>query len=391
MHFVKTGGFNGHIEYYERMVARIIPFRKRLVQIRPKTVNSYDSFINLKRLGEFNSESFVNKVKTICADNTILQVRSNRDKQAIANEMFQLDVLLMLPGQELPMHLNVPYFWGADRNDLPQWLLVIMKKSKLFDHLFIPQVQGITWLSLDDDNFVDHSGGQTGYVDKDGDGGDFYFYPYLPVKIDQKPAEDESDHSRDQYSEENVNKYVILRSVRNSAILLDGAQIIHGVDRYKSYDLPPLFASNHHYNIRFDKQSNYWQLYDYQNNLLRRYYKNDVKLMLAWNMHCFANESDKAKFHSQYDDAAHTSIKKLTLNDIMEVFKKDLKGRDRLPSDKIEPLELWTIVIKEYLRYPVNTHQQISTLFGINYCLLPNILPEWINERFLKPFLANRC
>ena len=57
------------------------------------------------------------------------------------NEIFQLDILLILPGQELPMHLNVPYFWGADRNSLPHWLLVVMKNSGLFEDIFIPQVQ----------------------------------------------------------------------------------------------------------------------------------------------------------------------------------------------------------------------------------------------------------
>jgi hypothetical protein len=49
-------------------------------------------------------------------------------------------LLLILPGQELPMHLNVPYFWGADRSTLPQWLLVAMKNSHLFEDIFIPQV-----------------------------------------------------------------------------------------------------------------------------------------------------------------------------------------------------------------------------------------------------------
>jgi hypothetical protein len=43
----------------------------------------------------------------------------------------------------------VPYFWGADRDQLPHWLLVLMKASRLFDDLFIPQVQGVSWLSTE--------------------------------------------------------------------------------------------------------------------------------------------------------------------------------------------------------------------------------------------------
>lgn len=372
MHFVKTGGFNGHIEYYERMVARIIPFRRRLIQ---KTQNSYNSFLNLKTLPEFNSVEFLDKIRTICSDCSLFKKDPvHHKKESILNEMFQLDLLLMLPGQELPMHLNVPYFWGADRNTLPQWLLVIMKKSKLFDHLFIPQVQGFNWLDLEE--YVS-SGAKDEYVDLNGEGGDFYFYPYLPVQK-KNPLSQE-----DEISKENVNKYIILKQVPNSAIVLDGAQIIHGVDRYRYYDIPPLFSHNHHYKIRFNKDRNLWVLYDYKENELRSYYKNDVKLMVVWNMHCFANEEERTKFHSQTEQ--------LSLESIMEVFKKDLRQKGRLPADDIEPLDLWTIVIKEYLTYPANTHQQSSTFFGINYCLLPNIVPEWFTRNVLQPFLEGRC
>lgn len=378
MHFVKTGGFNGHIEYYERMVARIIPFRKRLVHRAKVGNNLYNSLLNLKNLKEFKSEEFLDKVKTICADCSLFKKDpKNHKKESIVNEMFQLDILLMLPGQELPMHLNVPYFWGADRNNFPQWLLVIMKKSKLFDHLFIPQVQGFNWLDLEEYGTNKPASTQDEYVDIHGDGGDFYFYPYLP-KFDKNPKTNEQVISK-----ENVNKYVILKQVPNSAILLDGAQIIHGVDRYKHYDLPPLFSHNHHYTIKFDQNKNLWYLYDVQNNYLRSYYKNDVKLMVVWNMHCFANEQEREKFHSQ--------TSQLSLESIMETFKKDLKEKDRLPSEAIEPLDLWTIAIKEYLTYPVNTHQQSSTFFGFNYCLLPNIVPKWIADNLLQPFLADRC
>ena len=137
MHFVKTGGFNGHIEYLDKMITRIIPFRKRLIQ---QQAHAYNSYINLKKLKEFNSESFLNMAKSICADsNAELFDKSKVD--SIVNEIFQLDILLILPGQELPMHLNVPYFWGADRNNFPHWLLVVMKNSKLFENIFIPQVQ----------------------------------------------------------------------------------------------------------------------------------------------------------------------------------------------------------------------------------------------------------
>lgn len=194
MHFVKTGGFNGHIEYFERMVARIIPFRKRLFtpqengdeQTPSKDETRGDESSEprlvdvLKSIPEFGRESFMHDVKTVCEDSAVFA--DSRGTGTIVTEMFQLDMVVMLPGQELPIHLNTPYFWGADRFTFPQWLLVVMKNSKLFDHLFIPQVQGFLPFALDD---IDESSGgidrqQGGFVEINGQGGDFYFYPYKP-------------------------------------------------------------------------------------------------------------------------------------------------------------------------------------------------------------------
>lgn len=39
---------------------------------------------------------------------------------------------VMVPGQELPIHTDIPEFLGADRTQLPMWLLVVMHHSGLF-------------------------------------------------------------------------------------------------------------------------------------------------------------------------------------------------------------------------------------------------------------------
>ena len=322
------------------MVSRMIPFRKRVIQQQQTQDSTKQSPVEfLSKLNELNSNEYLNNLKSICA-----QSLNSSNLNEIAHEVFQFDILLMLPGQELPMHLNVPYFWGADRQTLPQWLLVAMKRSKLFDHLFIPQVQAFTDLYVQNDlnNF-----------DVDGN---FYFYPYLPII---------NDNSKEK-NDENVNKYVILKSKSNSIIMLDGSQVIHGVDRFKPGDFPPLFASNnHHYKIKFNKPNSQWYLYDSKGNKLKTYSKNDVRLMVVWNSHCFRNQEERVKFFDQ-----NKNVAQLKLSDIEDAFKRELKSKNRLPTDDIAPLELWTIVIKDYLKYPVNTRNQYSTLFGFNYCLL---------------------
>lgn len=133
-----------------------------------------------------------------------------------------------------------------------------MKNSKLFDHLFIPQVQGVSWFSTDYSDRQEQVDENIQHSDLSGDGADFYFYPYLPdIK---KEHQDERDTNNP-----NGNKYIILKPTYNSAIFLDGAQIIHGLDRYIPDDLPPLFAASHHYTIKYndldEKLDNiYWSL-----------------------------------------------------------------------------------------------------------------------------------
>lgn len=163
------------------MVARIIPFRKRLLGASSAATDETTPLFDLKSLPEFASESFERTARSICADNSAHKIKSESD---IVTDMFQLDLLVMLPGQELPIHLNTPYFWGADRTTLPQWLLVAMKNSRLFDHLFIPQVQGLVPLRLEQPQQLNKLADRTqgGFVEINGEGGDFFFYPYKSVK-----------------------------------------------------------------------------------------------------------------------------------------------------------------------------------------------------------------
>ena len=49
---------------------------------------------------------------------------------------------LMVPGQELAVHTDVPEFRGANRKVVPQWLLVVMHHSGLFDEYRMPIATG---------------------------------------------------------------------------------------------------------------------------------------------------------------------------------------------------------------------------------------------------------
>ena len=52
---------------------------------------------------------------------------------------------LMVPGQELAVHTDVPEFRGVSRKTHPQWLCVAMHHSGLFDDWRMPIATGVAW------------------------------------------------------------------------------------------------------------------------------------------------------------------------------------------------------------------------------------------------------
>ena len=96
---------------------------------------------------------------------------------------------LMVPGQELAVHTDVPEFRGCNRKVVPQWLLVVMHHSGLFDEWRMPIATGIAWFH-------------------DCDGGALAYWP-------DGPAFPAATHAA-QY---------------NTAMVLDTDSVFHGVDR----------------------------------------------------------------------------------------------------------------------------------------------------------------
>ena len=256
------------------------------------------------------------------------------------------------------MHLDVPYFMNADRSILPQWLLVMMKQSKLFDKIYVPDLKGVLWLS-------EHK------YKPDIDGGHFYMYPQYKTDVISQNKQLNDD-------------YVMLESTYNRAVLFDGAKLIHGVDRFKPNKIK-LLNKNQQYHLSYDAIEKYWKLFDSNNNLLDSYTDDDIQISVVWRMHCFESEEEKKEFYSP-------TKKSLSIDEIAEIFKADLKSKNKLPAENIKYLDLWTIVIKEYLSYPLTSKsRKYLNLFSFNYCLLPNLMPKSVNEYFLDPFLKHVC
>src|SRR5437870_3325810 len=76
---------------------------------------------------------------------------------------------LLLPGQELAVHTDVPEFRGANRKVVPQWLLVVMHHAGRFESWRMPIATAIAY-------FGEGKGGELAYY-PDGPAGDAATYP----------------------------------------------------------------------------------------------------------------------------------------------------------------------------------------------------------------------
>jgi len=249
----------------------------------------------------------------------------------------QLGILIALPGQTVPMHYDVPYFFGATRFHLPQWLLVVMDSSKLFKDIRIPQVQGVAYLHQWENNLYNQSGGQ------------FFYYP-----------------------EEPGGKIMAIDPIFNSAIVLDGSIVIHGVDVFKpDYpDFPILDKSD--INELHYEGNDQWKVYVNGKPKFNSYHSKDLRISLVWRARCFKDEEEKKK----YDNA---NI--LTVEYILDTLFQDLIKRGKINEKPTDPMEIAPILIENYINYPYSKESAVP----INYCVLGNFYP------IFKPLTSLLC
>ncbi len=103
-HYLTFGGRDGLKESYESLVSRLQVFTGFLFKDLNDPV--------LAPL--FKSESYRNASTDACGGKNIF-------------DPIQLGIIITLPGQVVASHLDVPWYWGASRFNIPQWLLIAME------------------------------------------------------------------------------------------------------------------------------------------------------------------------------------------------------------------------------------------------------------------------
>ena len=205
---------------------------------------------------------------------------------------------LLVPGQELAVHTDVPEFRGANRTLVPQWLCVVMLHSGLFDSYRRRIATGIAYFS-------------------DCAGGDLAFHPDGP---------------------EAAAKTIPVR--QNTAVLMDTDTIFHGVDRVASDDPLPPFSPG--MQLRHESGAT-WRLFDGERELAR-YAFEELRFSVSWKAWCYADEAERRTVERHEDD--------LTLGRILDTLREDLRRRGRLGATPLADADLARLLIDEYVRFP---------------------------------------
>jgi hypothetical protein len=206
---------------------------------------------------------------------------------------------LLLPGQELALHTDVPEFRGLNRKNVPQWLLVCMLHSGLFAQWRIPILTCVSWWGS-------------------ADGGAFTFYPDGPDGVrDSIPATD------------------------NSAILIDTDRIYHGVERVGDYqsDLPEIGKDTR---LHFVGGQD-WALRDNERTLAN-YQWADIRYSISWKAYCFSDDSDYARWQQGSDD--------LTLPAVLDRLESALRECGALEGPRPAPTEFAMLLVNTFVKFP---------------------------------------
>lgn len=206
---------------------------------------------------------------------------------------------LFLPGQELAVHTDVPEFRGLNRKLVPQWLLVVMHHSGLFDRWRLPIATGITYF------------GQA-------DGGDLVSWPEGP---------------------EGPERRLVAR--HNTAAVLDTDSVFHGVARVGSgaLDLPPLAMGS----TLGHASDGSMDLRGPAGDRVRSYRWDELRFSVSWKAYCFADDAERVAWHDHTDD--------LDLTAALDTLVADLEARGRV--DAATPrAEIGAALIDEYVGFP---------------------------------------
>jgi hypothetical protein len=276
LNFVKTGGRLGRHEPLATLGARTHYFRESYAYGDEILIDGIEPFLR--------HEGFVAAARAV------------HGRPVIEPAIVYANILV--PGQELAVHTDVPEFRGANRKRYPQWLMVVMHHSGLFAPWRMPIVTGVAWFS------------ECG-------GGEFAFYP-----------------------DGAGGPVTTLPARRNTAILLDTDSVFHGVDRVA--EVGPLAPVAPGMTLAADGDGR-WRICS-GSDVVATYRWDDLRFSVSWKAYCFADEAERRAWREHSDD--------LAFQDIVARLVDDLRARGRIHGTRPDDTALALLMMEEYVRFP---------------------------------------
>jgi hypothetical protein len=345
--YVLSGGVEGLKESHPLLVTRVQSFGRYHFDLSsiPETAQL------------FSTPSFQRLAASVCPPH------------ARVLDPFQFNFIAQVPGQTVAAHIDAPYFFGADRFHVPQWLLAVMVFSGLFQDRFVDQVQVVAYIHRWEEEGEDKEGA--------GRAGQFVYW------------DDASG----------VPKSVPPSPLSGSGV--DGSKVVHAAAVYRPDVRPPILDKSKPNVLRFvpddsskgedggqgegDSQvgagggtEGSWRLFS-GDDLVRAYNTSDLRFSVVYRARCFESEERKAAFAAQRRGDEREGGDMLPLDVILDTLKDDLVRRGRAGAgsraqlDALPRLDLALRLLDEYIRYP-RSH---TAAVPVNYCAAKLVLPAW--------------
>jgi len=217
------------------------------------------------------------------------------------SRIYSVYAIVMLPGQTVPLHLDVPEFYGIERSSCPNWLLVAAHCSGLFSSLRVRNVTSVCYPA------TRHAGALAVYHPKQG-----------------------GVHS----------------VTAGTSLLLDTDSHFHHseVTGGSKIPVPHLPEGSSLEMVKKEGGKVVWQVVK-EGNLVREYNEEEIRFTISCKFHLFRSEQEADQFYSGKGA-------KLTAESILDGLISHLDLHKKLPPglSRKSPLhQLAPIIVKEFI------------------------------------------
>jgi hypothetical protein len=233
----------------------------------------------------FNHEGFIEAARQLI------------DRPLIEPSMLYANFLL--PGMELATHTDTPEYRGLSKKKVPEWLLVVMAHSGLFERWRIKIAAAVSFFAPCD-------------------GGDFVLYPDGPSgEIAHVPVEE------------------------NTAVVLDTDEIFHGVERVGSASAP---APPSEIGMGLTWTGGAWDVGFEGKAPVASYPWGGLRFSLQWKAYGYRDAAEKQLIDDHSDDLNEPMVR--------EMLIEDLRLREVITDTVPDDTELALLLIDTYVKFP---------------------------------------